>query len=1568
MKMRMLGKNRKIIFLLFLLCSFSLQAQIDTRGTDFWLGIMGRTSGGGDVSIRVVSGNQAAMGSIYFTHLGTSVPFFIPANSVFTHDLNSSQKQAIQSVSTGTTDYSVHITSSTLVTVYCLSAAGNAACDATNVLPVTALGTDYYQMNYTQASPSNYTSDYLVVAVQNNTQVFHNGSLAATLGTGGVYYRKNTSDNTGTHITTSKPAAFIAATGGAYIPLGSAAIDNMLQQLAPVNTWGKNFFIPVTVRKRERIRVVASQNGTNITQTGGVIQSVAGGQTSLNNLNAGQWVELEISLANNGCYLQANKPVGVCSYLTGGTYNRPLTNNDDSDPAQAWVPSIEQSVDTALIAPFMPNGATNLSAHYAMVITPTATKNLTRVSVGGAASVALNGGQWYDNATAGMSFYMMPLSNNPAISYMFTNATGGLIVMGYGIGNAVSYYYLASAGMRSLDIAFYVKNIYYQNINSPFICANSLPFRAEINGDRSPHAGYLKWYIDGVEEVNARDSITWNKTLPNGTYQIRMTVLAFDNITVDTVETTISIQSADTAALYDTVCQHFAYSNHGFTISANQLQTAGNFEFRDTVLSTEGCDSVIVLHLKVNQLDTTMLYDTICLNNAYSNYGFAISANQLQTAGNFEFRDTVLNTNGCDSLIILYLKVNRLDTTMLYDTICLNNAYSNYGFSIPANQLITAGNFEFRDTTLNIGGCDSLVILYLTVNQYDTTVLYDTVCLHHAYSNHGFDISANQLPTVGDFEFRDTVQNIVGCDSLIILHLTVKHADIAIFYDTTCLHHAYSNYGFDIPANQLITAGNLEFRDTVQNMAGCDSTIVLYLTVNQIDTTIFYDTICLNNPYSNYGFTIPANQLQTAGNFEFRDTVLNTGGCDSIIVLYLTVNQIDTTIFYDTICLNNPYSNYGFDIPANQLQTAGNFEFRDTVLNTGGCDSIIVLYLTVNQINTTTFYDTICLNNPYSNYGFDIPANQLQTAGNFEFRDTILNTAGCDSIVALHLTVNQIDTTILYDTVCLHHAYVNHGFTIPANQLQTAGSFEFRDTVLNTAACDSIIILYLTVNHLDTTILYDTVCFNNAYSNYGFTISANQLQTAGNFEFRDTVLNTGGCDSIIVLYLTVNQIDTTTFYDTICLNNPYSNYGFDIPANQLQTAGNFEFRDTILNTDGCDSIIVLYLTVNQSDIAIFYDTICPNNTYAKHGFYIPANELQTEGTFEFRDTISTTTFCDNFTILNLTVTYSYSITMPDNKYFCAGETCPAIDFSGTNIDALEWEITSNSGEAIGLFAENGTGTIPAFTTVNYSDTAVTVEITVTPKSTEGCSGTPQIFTITVYSSNPLHINLGNDTTICWLDSLKLDAKNTEATHYQWQDASTGNTYTVYYDGQYWVKITNLCSGASDTINISYLKAINLDLGSDTVFCENDRIHLEFDVSSPHASYLWQDGSISPVYIAEKAGIYSVTVSNVCMSVSGEMEISLKNCDSLLIWTPNAFTPNGDGLNDVFKPMIYREELLKRFEMFIYDRWGNLIFTTQDYLIGWDGGNYAEGVYSCHIRLTDIEDKVIVRYTSILLTR
>ncbi|MDR0206571.1 MAG: hypothetical protein LBI45_04865, partial [Bacteroidales bacterium] len=67
-----------------------------------------------------------------------------------------------------------------------------------------------------------------------------------------------------------------------------------------------------------------------------------------------------------------------------------------------------------------------------MIITPTPTRDNTMVSIGGAASISLSGDSWKHNATAGMSFYSMPLTNTTA-SYVFTNQDG-IIILGYGVG------------------------------------------------------------------------------------------------------------------------------------------------------------------------------------------------------------------------------------------------------------------------------------------------------------------------------------------------------------------------------------------------------------------------------------------------------------------------------------------------------------------------------------------------------------------------------------------------------------------------------------------------------------------------------------------------------------------------------------------------------------------------------------------------------------------------------------------------------------------------------------------------------------------------------------------------------------------------------------------------------------------------------------------------------------------------------------------------------------------------------------------------------------------------------
>ena len=115
-------------------------------------------------------------------------------------------------------------------------------------------------------------------------------------------------------------------------------------------------------------------------------------------------------------------------------------------------------------------------------------------------------------------------------------------------------------------------------------------------------------------------------------------------------------------------------------------------------------------------------------------------------------------------------------------------------------------------------------------------------------------------------------------------------------------------------------------------------------------------------------------------------------------------------------------------------------------------------------------------------------------------------------------------------------------------------------------------------------------------------------------------------------------------------------------------------------------------------------------------------------------------------------------------------------------------------------------------------------------------------------------------------------------------------------------------------------------------------------------------------------------------------LSAHGCDSIVtlhleiiiplvleISVPNIFTPNGDGMNDIFKPEINHPEMMKEYEMVIYDRWGRLVFTTQEYSTGWDGNNNHEqpcstGVYYCLIHVTDMSDNTFTHHTSVTLIR
>jgi gliding motility-associated-like protein len=113
------------------------------------------------------------------------------------------------------------------------------------------------------------------------------------------------------------------------------------------------------------------------------------------------------------------------------------------------------------------------------------------------------------------------------------------------------------------------------------------------------------------------------------------------------------------------------------------------------------------------------------------------------------------------------------------------------------------------------------------------------------------------------------------------------------------------------------------------------------------------------------------------------------------------------------------------------------------------------------------------------------------------------------------------------------------------------------------------------------------------------------------------------------------------------------------------------------------------------------------------------------------------------------------------------------------------------------------------------------------------------------------------------------------------------------------------------------------------------------------SYVWQDGSTNPIYTVTKPGFYWVIATNPACSVMDTVTVKL--CTKL--WVPNAFTPDGNNVNDIF--YAYSSTDLVKFEMFIFSRWGEVIFESKDIYKGWDGNFQGSpcpmGVYTYLIR-------------------
>ncbi len=197
-----------------------------------------------------------------------------------------------------------------------------------------------------------------------------------------------------------------------------------------------------------------------------------------------------------------------------------------------------------------------------------------------------------------------------------------------------------------------------------------------------------------------------------------------------------------------------------------------------------------------------------------------------------------------------------------------------------------------------------------------------------------------------------------------------------------------------------------------------------------------------------------------------------------------------------------------------------------------------------------------------------------------------------------------------------------------------------------------------------------------------------------------------------------------------------------------------------------------------------------------------------------------------------------------------------------------------------------------------------------------------------------YVNFETDTTICCsTQPFTLIATNPNAT-YLWQDGSTASSFPVTTAGTYWVQVSlgNSCS-IIDSIHVdcAIVPSDNFFL-HDTTLCEG----LPLDVTIPnyYNSIRWSDGDIlSYTKRFELPGYYYVELKSQCLSLFKDFNLFYKDCNCYLYY-PNAFTPNEDNINECFAAKYECD--FDYYHFYIYNRWGELIFHTNDPSACWDG--------------------------------
>ncbi len=207
-----------------------------------------------------------------------------------------------------------------------------------------------------------------------------------------------------------------------------------------------------------------------------------------------------------------------------------------------------------------------------------------------------------------------------------------------------------------------------------------------------------------------------------------------------------------------------------------------------------------------------------------------------------------------------------------------------------------------------------------------------------------------------------------------------------------------------------------------------------------------------------------------------------------------------------------------------------------------------------------------------------------------------------------------------------------------------------------------------------------------------------------------------------------------------------------------------------------------------------------------------------------------------------------------------------------------------------------------------------------------------------------HVKLPPDTTLCVGEELELYAMHDDGFKLEdtvktflWSTGSTDSSIIVNTPGLYWVKVEyNHRFWDSDTIYIEpQVSPYTSGLPTYKEGCQGDAVELKA-YPDINRILLWNTGLVANQITVRDSGYYWLSAISVCDTVIDSVLVNLIDCDTLApplpVYIPNAFTPNGDRLNDFWEIA----NLPEKNEVIVWNRWGQVMFHTKDYQNNWDG--------------------------------